>query len=72
MAQMTLRIFRDGKVMAETHGVKGKACLDYIRILEELTGSVAVDSAFTDDYKALDTNLLDFDHFEAEELEEYV
>lgn len=50
MKQIKLRIYTDGKVEAETNGVKGKACLDYISILESLTGSTTVDSAFTAEY----------------------
>lgn len=51
MKQIKLRIYTDGKIGAETNGVKGKACLDYISILEQLTGAVTVDSAFTPEYR---------------------
>ena len=51
MKQIKLRIFPDGKVEAETFGIKGKACLDYIAIMEKLTGAVTVDSAFTKEYR---------------------
>jgi hypothetical protein len=50
MRQISLRIHTDGKIEAETHGVKGKACLDYIRIVEQLTGARTVDSGFTGEY----------------------
>ncbi len=51
MKQITLRILPDGKVQAETHGIKGKACLNYIAILEQLTGARTVDSDFTAEYR---------------------
>ncbi len=51
MKEITLRIFKDGTVQGETHGIKGKACLNYIAILEQLTGAVCVDSDFTAEYK---------------------
>jgi len=51
MKEITLRIFKDGTVQGETHGIKGKACLNYISILEKLTGSRCVDSDFTAEYK---------------------
>lgn len=54
MKQIKLRIYTDGKIDAETNGVKGKACLDYISILEQLTGAVTVDSAFTAEYREAD------------------
>jgi hypothetical protein len=51
MKQLKLRIHPDGKIEAEPNGVKGKACLSYIAILEKLTGAVTVDSAFTPEYR---------------------
>ena len=51
MEQIKLRIYTDGKIEAETNGVKGKACLDYISILEKLTGATTVDSDFTAEYR---------------------
>ena len=51
MKQIKLRIYTDGKVEAETNGIKGKACLNYISILEQLTGATTVDSDFTPEYK---------------------
>lgn len=57
MKKIKLRIYTDGKIDAETQGIKGKACLDYIAILEQLTGATTVDSDFTAEYKETD-NLL--------------
>lgn len=54
MKSIKLRICADGKIEAETRGVKGKACLDYIAILEKLTGAVTVDSEFTQEYRQID------------------
>ena len=51
MKQITLKIRPDGTVEAETHGVKGRSCLDYIAILEQLTGGKTVDSAFTPEFR---------------------
>lgn len=50
MKKIKLRIYTDGKIEAETNGIKGKACLDYISILEALTGATTVDSDFTAEY----------------------
>ncbi len=54
MQQITLRIYPDGKIEAETHGVKGKACLDYIKIIEQLTSARTVDSDYTGEYYETD------------------
>ena len=50
MKKINLRIYPNGTVEAETDGIKGKACLDYISILESLTGATTVDSDFTAEY----------------------
>lgn len=60
MKQIKLRIYTDGKIDAETNGIKGKACLNYISILEQLTGAVTVDSAFTAEYKEQDNTLFGY------------
>ena len=57
MKQISLRIFTDGKVQAETRGIKGKACLDYISIIERLTGARTVDSDFTEEYRETEERL---------------
>jgi len=51
MKQVELKIMTDGKVQAETHGIKGKACLDYTSIIEQLTAARTVDSDFTQEYQ---------------------
>lgn len=48
--QITLRIHPDGKIEGETHGIKGKACMKYIKILEQMLEAEAVDSDFTQEY----------------------
>ena len=57
MKQIKLRIYTDGKVEAETNGIKGKACLNYISILEQLTGATTVDSEFTAEYREREEQL---------------
>lgn len=42
----------DGGVEAETAGLTGDACLDYIGVLEDLLGADTVESSFTADYTA--------------------
>ncbi len=57
MKQITLKIMTDGKVQAETHGIKGKACMDYISIIEQLTAAQTVSSEFTSEYREIEENL---------------
>ena len=57
MKQIQIRIFPDGKVQGETKGIKGRACLDYVDVLEKLTGARAVDSDYTGEYYEADNVL---------------
>ena len=66
MKKIKLRIYPTGKLEAETNGIKGKACLDYISILESLTGSTTVDSDFTAEYYETETNLENTSYVEVE------
>lgn len=47
---ITIRIHPDGKIEGETHGIKGKSCMKYIKILEQMLEARTVDSNFTKEY----------------------
>lgn len=48
--KIQIKITEDGKIFAETKGIKGKECLSFISILEELLEAETVDSNFTEEY----------------------
>jgi hypothetical protein len=48
--RVTVVVAADGTVTAETHGVTGRACIDYIAVLEDLLDATTVSSAWTPDY----------------------
>ena len=48
--QLVVQVRRDGTVHAETVGMQGAECLDYIAVLENLLEAQTAESAFTDDY----------------------
>ena len=48
--QIKIRVYPDGRIESETVGVKGKACLNYIKDIENLTGAKTVNSQFTQEY----------------------
>ena len=51
MAQrITIQIFADGRVQASTHGIKGKKCVEYIRVLEAILEAQTVDSNYKPEY----------------------
>lgn len=48
--QIKIRVYPNGKIESETVGIKGKACLGYIKDIEQLTGGTVLDSQFTEEY----------------------
>jgi hypothetical protein len=48
--QLVVQVRRDGTVHAETVGMHGAECLDYIAVLEHILEAQTTGSAFTDDY----------------------
>ena len=48
--KLIIKIRKDGTVEAETKGIKGKKCEDYIKIIEELTDSKVINKEFTREY----------------------
>jgi len=53
--RVKIEIGIDGKIKAETLGIKGKKCLDFIQILEQMLDAETVDSEYTEEY--LETNV---------------
>lgn len=50
MKTIKIKIFPDGHVQADVEGVKGKACTNYIRILEDILDAETVGSSYTTEY----------------------
>ncbi|WP_055107115.1 DUF2997 domain-containing protein [Paenibacillus ihumii] len=48
--QIRVRIFTDGRIKADVMGAKGKACTDYIEVLEQLLDAETIDSDYTAEY----------------------
>ena len=48
--RIVVRVTPDGTISAETMGVKGPKCLDYVAILEDLLEATTTSSAFTAEY----------------------
>jgi len=48
--QVRLRLYPDGRVEAETVGIKGPACTHVLPLLEQLLDAEVVESAFTEEY----------------------
>lgn len=48
--RIVVTVSADGRITAETEGLLGEACLDYIAVLEDLLAARTVDSTYTADY----------------------
>jgi hypothetical protein len=48
--QLLVQVRRDGTVHAETIGMHGEECLDYIAVLENMLDAEATESSFTEAY----------------------
>ncbi len=55
--RIAVTINRDGSIKAETLSIRGKTCLDYVPLLEELLEAETIESAFTADYQAVGEQL---------------
>jgi hypothetical protein len=47
---IVIKISPSGEVQAETEGIKGKRCTDYIAVLENILKAKVADSAYTPEY----------------------
>lgn len=50
MKQIKIKIGTNGTIEAETIGMKGKTCLQYLQKIEEMANATTIDSEFTDEY----------------------
>lgn len=48
--RISIQIFPDGRIQAETQGIKGKKCTDYLQLLEEILEAEAVDSSYKPEF----------------------
>lgn len=48
--KIQIRIFPDGTIQADIHGIKGERCTDYIKILEDILEAKTVDSDYTPEF----------------------
>jgi hypothetical protein len=52
--QIIVTIAADGEIKAETVGIKGARCLDFVEVLENLMDATSFESKFTSEYHEID------------------
>lgn len=55
--RIVVTVAADGTVSAETRGILGAECLDYIAVLEDLLDAQVVQSAYTADHDRITTSV---------------
>ena len=55
--QMLVRLYPDGRIDAETKGVKGQSCLKFMALLEQMMQASVVDSEFTKEFYEVETEV---------------
>ena len=48
--KLQVRIYPDGRIEAQTKGIMGQRCTDYIQILEEMLDAKTTHTEYTSDY----------------------
>lgn len=48
--KLIIKIKKNGSIEAETKGIKGKKCEDYIKVIEELTNSKLINKEYTKEF----------------------
>ena len=48
--KLKIKLLPNGEIQMETHGIKGKKCLDYIDVLKKLVDVKITDTQFSEEY----------------------
>ncbi|MBE7706417.1 MAG: DUF2997 domain-containing protein [Cyanobacteria bacterium SIG30] len=57
--KLQIRLMPDGSVKMETQGIKGKKCLDYLKVLEKLANVKIEKYELTPEYYEEEINYID-------------
>lgn len=55
--QIEIRIYKDGTIKSKTKNIKGKSCMKYLKLLENISEAQVVDSEFTKEYYEVEQNI---------------
>ena len=62
--KLKIKLLPNGEIQMETHGVKGKKCLDYIEILKKLVDVKITDTQLSQEYYETETKVTTTDNAE--------
>lgn len=55
--KLKIKLMPNGEIVMETHGVKGKKCLDYIEVLKKLVNVNITDTQLSQEYYETETEI---------------
>lgn len=55
--KLKIKLLPNGEIQMETHGVKGKKCLDYIDVLKKLVDVKITDTQLSQEYYETETEI---------------
>ena len=56
--KLTIKLLPNGEIQMETHGIKGKKCLDYIDVLKKLVDVKITDTQLSQEYYETETEVI--------------
>lgn len=62
--KLKIKLLPNGEIQMETHGVKGKKCLDYIEVLKKLVDVKITDTQLSQEYYETETEIITQDNAE--------
>ena len=62
--KLKIKLLPNGEIQMETHGVKGKKCLDYIDVLKKLVDVRILDTQYSQEYYETETEISTGDNSE--------
>ena len=55
--KLKIKLLPNGEIQMETHGIKGKKCLDYIDVLKKLVDVKILDTQYSQEYYETEANI---------------
>ena len=55
--KLKIKLLPNGEIQMETHGIKGKKCLDYIEVLKKLVNVKITDTQLSQEYYEVETEV---------------
>lgn len=62
--KLKIRLLPNGEIQMETVGVKGKECLDYIKLLQKLVDVKITKTELKDEYYETDAEITNYENAE--------